>query len=63
MVPTLEAIRDARERTKSVVRHTPLVPLHERFGATDIHLKLETLQPVGSFKLRGIFNAVAVFIG
>lgn len=60
MLPTLDAIREARERTKSVVRHTPLVPLHEWFGTTDIHLKLETLQPVGSFKLRGIFNAVAV---
>lgn len=60
MVPTLDTIREARERTKSVVRHTPLVPLHERFGATDIHLKLETFQPVGSFKQRGIFNAVAV---
>jgi len=60
MLPTLDAIRAARERTRDVVRHTPLVPLHERFGATEIHLKLETLQPVGSFKLRGIFNAVAV---
>jgi len=60
MVPTLEAIREARERTRNVVRHTPLVPLHERFGAADIHLKLETLQPVGSFKQRGIFNAVAL---
>ncbi len=59
MLPTLEAIREARERTKSVVRHTPLVPLHERFGDTDVHLKLETFQPVGSFKLRGVFNAVA----
>jgi threonine dehydratase len=60
MVPTLDAIREARERTESVVRHTPLVPLHERLGAPDIHLKLETFQPVGSFKQRGIFNAVAV---
>ena len=60
MAPTLEAIREARERTRSVVRHTPLVPLHERFGAADVHLKLETLQPVGSFKLRGIFNAVSL---
>jgi threonine dehydratase len=60
MVPTLDAIREARERTENVVRHTPLVPLHERLGAPDIHLKLETFQPVGSFKQRGIFNAVAV---
>jgi threonine dehydratase len=41
------------------VRHTPLVPADERFGLRDLHLKLETFQPVGSFKLRGVFNAVA----
>lgn len=42
-----------------MIRHTPLVPLHEGYGADDIFLKLETFQPVGSFKLRGVFNAVA----
>lgn len=60
MLPHLDAIRAARERIRNVVHPTPLVPLHERFGVTDIFLKLETLQPVGSFKLRGIFNAVAL---
>ena len=41
------------------MRHTPVVPLHESFGAEGVHLKLETLQPVGSFKLRGVYHAVA----
>jgi len=41
------------------VRRTPLVPADERFDAEDLYLKLETFQPVGSFKLRGVFNAVA----
>jgi threonine dehydratase len=59
MLPGLDAIRKARERTRHVVRHTPLVPLHESFGVADVHLKLETQQPVGSFKLRGVFNAVS----
>jgi threonine dehydratase len=58
-LPGLEEIREARERNRSVVRHTPLVPAHEAFGADDVHLKLETFQAVGSFKLRGVFHAVA----
>jgi threonine dehydratase len=56
--PTLEEIQRAAERTKDVVVHTPLLPLHCFAGPSDIYLKPETLQPVGSFKLRGIFNAV-----
>jgi threonine dehydratase len=58
-LPTLEEIREARERIRTVVRHTPLVPAHESFGLQEVHLKLEIFQPVGSFKLRGIFHAVA----
>jgi threonine dehydratase len=59
ILPTLEEIRAARERIRSVVRHTPLLPTHESFRVEDVYLKLETFQPVGSFKLRGVFNAVA----
>jgi threonine dehydratase len=52
----LEEIRRARERIGDDVLRTPLVPLagvEER-----ILLKLECLQPVGSFKLRGALSAV-----
>jgi threonine dehydratase len=51
----LEEIRRARERIGDDLLRTPLVPL-----ATDgtIQLKLECLQPVGSFKLRGALSAV-----
>ncbi len=59
-LPSLEAFQEARQRISDVVRHTPLVPAHERFAAPDVYLKLETLQPVGSFKIRGIENAVSV---
>jgi threonine dehydratase len=59
-LPSLEALQEARQRISGVVRHTPLVPAHERFAAPDVYLKLETLQPVGSFKIRGIHNAVSV---
>jgi threonine dehydratase len=55
----LEEIRQAAERSKTVVVHTPLLPLHSFAVPSDIYLKPETLQPVGSFKLRGIFHAVA----
>jgi threonine dehydratase len=51
----LEEIRRARERIGGDVLRTPLVP----FGTDErIRLKLECLQPVGSFKLRGALSAV-----
>jgi len=50
---SLEEIRAARGRIGDAVLQTPLVRLDER-----IWLKLENLQPIGSFKLRGALNAV-----
>lgn len=58
--PTLEAIREARVRIAPHVRRTPLVPLALEDVPAPIHLKLEVLQPVGSFKLRGASNAIAL---
>jgi len=52
-VLSLEEIRAARERIGGDVLRTPLARLDER-----IWLKLECLQPVGSFKLRGALSAV-----
>jgi threonine dehydratase len=49
----LEEIRAARERISDAVVRTPLVAFDER-----IFLKLESLQPIGSFKLRGALNAM-----
>jgi threonine dehydratase len=57
--PTLDDIHAAADRLRGVAVRTPLVPLHSYDGASDIFLKLENLQPIGSFKHRGIFNAVA----
>jgi threonine dehydratase len=59
-LPSLVEIREARARIRGAARPTPLVPADERFEAPNVYLKLETFQPVGSFKIRGIFNAVAV---
>ncbi len=57
--PSLQELRDAAEQIQDVVVHTPLVPLHHHQSSSDILLKPETHQAVASFKLRGIFNAVA----
>jgi threonine dehydratase len=57
--PTLYEIRAAADRLKNVIVHTPLMPLHNYEGSRNILLKPETLQPVGSFKIRGVYNWVA----
>jgi len=55
--PALEAIRAARGRIDGLALRTPLLPLQTREPApAEIHLKLENLQPIGSFKLRGAGN-------
>ena len=58
---TLDDIRAARERIRGVITRTPLVRLrHDVAGAPEIWLKLENLQPINAFKLRGAANAVAL---
>ena len=57
-IPTLAEIDAARSRLAGVAIRTPLIRLPERGGANEIWLKLESLQPVGSFKLRGAGNCV-----
>src|SRR2546423_9395411 len=58
--PTLDEIRAARARIAAYVLRTPLVPLPIDDAPAAIHLKLETLQPTGSFKLRGASHAIAL---
>lgn len=58
---TLEDIRAARERIAPVITRTPLIRLrHDVAGAPEIWLKLENLQPINAFKLRGAANAVSL---
>ena len=54
----IEEIRAARERLAGRLLRTPLVPLDLPDQPAAIYLKLENLQPIGSFKLRGALNAV-----
>ena len=57
---TLEEVRAARERIKGTIFRTPLVRLELGPGFPDIRLKLENLQPINAYKLRGAANAVAL---
>ncbi|MGD0611244.1 MAG: pyridoxal-phosphate dependent enzyme [Anaerolineales bacterium] len=54
----LESIQSARRRIAATIVRTPLVPLNLEEAPAEIYLKLENLQPVGSFKMRGAGNAL-----
>ncbi len=58
MLITLEQVEEARRNIAGAAVRTPLV----RCGAdapVDLYLKLENLQPIGSFKIRGAANVMA----
>ena len=67
-MPTLDAVRpieiddvrEARKRIGRVIVRTPLVRLELGPENPDIRLKLENLQPINAYKLRGAANAVAM---
>ena len=59
----IEAIDEAAKHVYEAAVRTPLVKLDLPFEASgrprpDVYLKLESLQPIGSFKIRGAWNAV-----
>jgi threonine dehydratase len=55
---SIDTVRDAATRVYEAAVRTPLVPLPTAPGQPEVFLKLETLQPIGSFKIRGAYNAV-----
>lgn len=57
---TLDEIHAARERISQTIVRTPLIRLELGPGYPDIRLKLENLQPINAYKLRGAANAVAM---
>ncbi|MGR3316796.1 hydroxyectoine utilization dehydratase EutB [Roseovarius indicus] len=61
MTPTLADIHAAAQVLRGVADGTPLVPspFMTEAGGQEFLLKLENMQPIGAFKLRGAFNAVA----
>src|SRR5260221_10030263 len=56
----LPEILQARERIAGTIVRTPLLRLEMGPGFPDIRLKLENLQPINAYKLRGAANAVAM---
>jgi threonine dehydratase len=54
----IEEITAARERIAGAAVRTPLVRLHVADAPGEIWCKLETLQPINSFKIRGAANCV-----
>ncbi len=68
MATTLEAVRpielaeikEARKRIANTIVRTPLIRLELGPKFPDIRLKLENLQPINAYKLRGAANAVAM---
>ena len=54
----LSAIEAARGRIAGAAIRTPLVRLHVEDAPAEIYLKLENLQPINSFKIRGATNAI-----
>ena len=56
----LAEIQDARERIAKTIVRTPLIRLELGREFPDVRLKLENLQPINAYKLRGAANAVAL---
>jgi len=56
----LTDIREARKRIAATIMRTPLFRLELGPDYPDIRLKLENLQPINAYKLRGAANAVAM---
>src|SRR5258708_19859984 len=57
---TLDEIRSARERIQGIAVRTPLIKLRHDAVSPEVWLKLENLQPINAFKIRGAANAVAM---
>src|SRR5438093_3009268 len=56
----LKEIRDAQKRIAGTIVRTPVIRLDPGPGFPDVRLKLENLQPINAYKLRGAANAVAL---
>src|SRR5258707_9107220 len=56
----LSEIQEARKRIAATIVRTPMIRLDLGPDYPDIRLKLENLQPINAYKLRGAANAVAM---
>ncbi len=58
LLPSIAQIDEARKTIAGSAIRTPLVRLNVDDAPAEIYLKLENLQPIGSFKIRGAANAM-----
>jgi len=58
VLPSLADVQAARQMISGAAIQTPLVRLNDTSSQAEIYLKLENLQPIGSFKIRGAANAI-----
>jgi len=56
---SIDDVKAARGRLAGIAVRTPLIRFPAE-GDSEVYLKLENLQPIGSFKLRGAANAMAI---
>jgi threonine dehydratase len=56
---SVRAVEEARKAIASTAIRTPLIQLNVPNTPAEIYLKLENLQPIGSFKIRGAANAIS----
>jgi threonine dehydratase len=59
LVISMTSIYEARNVVANSAIRTPLVRLNAPDAPAEIYLKLENLQPIGSFKIRGAASAIA----
>ncbi len=57
-LPSLQQIQQAAQRVSQWAVRTPLVRLNADDAPAEVYLKLENLQPIGAFKIRGAGNAM-----
>jgi len=60
VLPSPDEVQEARRRIAGIARRTPLLRLDLPDLPRELWLKLECLQPIGSFKIRGAANAMAL---
>ena len=56
---SLDDITLAASRLRGIAARTPLIPYPRQQPGRVLYLKPESLQPIGSFKLRGAYNKIA----
>ena len=54
----VEDVRAAKKRMSGLIVRTPLLRLNTDNAPAEVYLKPESLQPIGSFKIRGLGNAI-----